>query len=102
MTGYCYKTGIIASSSLNISFRVRDLVGNLSTGAAQNYLYDATPPSTPATQIPLSGTYFNTGTITFLRTTGIDLGIGQSGYMYQISSNGTFTSIVKSGSVITS
>jgi hypothetical protein len=74
----------------------------MGSGGIGTYLYDATPPSTPATQIPLNGAYINTGTITFLRTTGIDLGIGQSGYMYQISSNGTFTSIVKSGSVITS
>lgn len=32
-------------------------------GATGTYLYDATPPSTPTIQVPLSGTYINTGSI---------------------------------------
>ena len=61
---------------------------------------DSLPPSIPAPLLPSSGSYLNTGTITLMRGTGIDSGAGMSGYVYQISTGSTFTSFIKSGTVL--
>jgi hypothetical protein len=78
-------TNLNYTATLNIRFRIADIAGNLGTGNTGTFLYDATGPSAPVTQSPISGAYLNTGNITFLWSTGSDAGIGQSGYVYQIS-----------------
>ncbi|MCX6823315.1 MAG: right-handed parallel beta-helix repeat-containing protein [candidate division SR1 bacterium] len=75
---------------------VNDLADN-SIATGRNINRDATGPSAPILLAPTSGTETNSGTVNFLRSGSTDLGIGVSGYMYQVSTGAGFTSLITSG-----
>ena len=100
-TNACEITGLTYTTTINIQFRVRDIAGNLGTGASQTYLYDATPPSISTLQSPISGTYLNTGTAQLRWSTSTDTGVGLSGYIRQMSTGVNFSTIYMSGNAST-
>jgi hypothetical protein len=90
---FCIRTGLTYTTTLNVNFRVRDLLNFLWTGTENTYLYDTTASSIPTLTSPITW-YINTTTPNLLWWASTDAGVGVSGYYYQISTGNTFAVIL--------
>ena len=95
-----FALGTIEGSNI-IYMRTKDALGNTSPDYTGAIYLDISGPTAPSLLSPTSGTYLSTGNISLLWSTGIDLGIGMSGYTYRISTGSTFSPVFTSGSVLT-
>ncbi|MCX6824161.1 MAG: right-handed parallel beta-helix repeat-containing protein [candidate division SR1 bacterium] len=110
LTRFLY--GIDSNTSTGITFS-----GGLATGEIITQIYDpinyfathfqkvanidTTAPSTPILVSPSSGTMFSTGSVQLIWSAAMDTGIGIGGYIYQVSTDLGFSTIINSGTQTT-
>jgi len=93
---YCEVTNINPATDISLQFRATNSAG-IKTWWIIHYTYDNIWPTIPILLSPGSGTIFNIWTVILLRSWSVDIGVGLSGYFYQISTDLWFSTIINSG-----